>query len=42
MVMLNKQLMHGEIFINDLGWVGFDPSHDKCIDEGYVGSMLRS
>ena len=25
-----------EIFINDLGWIGFDPSHNKCIDEGYV------
>ena len=25
-----------EIVINDLGWVGFDPSHNKCIDEGYV------
>ena len=25
-----------EIFINDLGGVGFDPSHNKCIDEGYV------
>ena len=25
-----------EIFINDLGWVAFDPSHKKCIDEKYV------
>ena len=25
-----------EIFINDLGWVTFDPSHKKCIDEKYV------
>ena len=25
-----------EIFINDLGWVAFDPSHKKCNDEKYV------
>ena len=25
-----------EIFIKDLGWVGFDPSHQKCIDENYI------
>ena len=25
-----------EIFITDLGWVGFDPCHGKCIDERYV------
>ena len=25
-----------EIFVEDLGWVGFDPSHNKCIDEKYV------
>ena len=25
-----------EIFINDLGWIAFDPSHKKCIDEKYV------
>ena len=25
-----------ELFINDLGWVGFDPSHKKCIDEKYI------
>ena len=25
-----------EIYINDLGWVGFDPSHKRCIDENYV------
>ena len=25
-----------EIYIDDLGWVGFDPSHKKCIDEKYI------
>ena len=25
-----------EIFIKDLGWVGFDPSTSACIDEKYV------
>ena len=25
-----------EIFISDLGWVGFDPCHGKCIDDKYV------
>ena len=25
-----------EIFLKNLGWVGFDPSHKKCIDEKYV------
>ena len=25
-----------EIYINDLGWVGVDPSHKRCIDENYV------
>ena len=25
-----------EIYIQDLGWVGFDPSHETCIDEKYV------
>ena len=25
-----------ELFIPDLGWIGFDPSHKKCIDEKYV------
>jgi hypothetical protein len=25
-----------EMYINDLGWVGFDPSHKRCIDENYV------
>ena len=25
-----------EIFINNLGWVAFDPSHKKCIDDKYV------
>ncbi len=25
-----------ELFINELGWVAFDPSHKKCIDENYV------
>ena len=25
-----------EIFIKDLGWVAFDPSHKKCIDENYI------
>ena len=25
-----------EIFIENLGWVGFDPCHGNCIDEKYV------
>ena len=25
-----------ELYISNLGWVGFDPSHKKCIDEKYV------
>ncbi|MAH88912.1 MAG: hypothetical protein CMJ06_02555 [Pelagibacterales bacterium] len=25
-----------EIYIKDLGWVAFDPSHKKCINEKYV------
>ncbi len=25
-----------EIFLKNLGWVAFDPSHKKCIDENYV------
>jgi len=25
-----------EIYISDLGWVAFDPSHNKCIDDKYV------
>ena len=25
-----------ELFINELGWVAFDPSHKKCIDEKYI------
>ena len=25
-----------EIFIKDLGWVAFDPSHQKCIDDKYI------
>ena len=25
-----------EIFIKHLGWVGFDPSHKRCIDEKYI------
>ena len=25
-----------ELFINDLGWVAFDPSHNKCMDEKYI------
>ena len=25
-----------ELYISDLGWVAFDPSHKKCIDENYV------
>ena len=25
-----------EIFLSDLGWIGFDPCHRKCIDENYV------
>ena len=35
---LNNYSSHAwiELYINDLGWVGFDPSHKKCIDENYV------
>ena len=25
-----------EIFITDLGWVGFDPTQNKCTDEKYI------
>ena len=25
-----------EIFIRDLGWVAFDPSHKVCVDDKYV------
>ena len=25
-----------ELFIRELGWVAFDPSHKKCIDEKYI------
>lgn len=25
-----------EIFLKDLGWVAFDPSHKKCVDHTYV------
>ncbi len=25
-----------EIYINDLGWVGFDPSHKRCINDKYI------
>ena len=25
-----------EIFVNDLGWIAFDPSHKKCIDDKYI------
>tara|TARA_A100001015_G_C14901843_1_gene676703 strand:- start:372 stop:1181 length:810 start_codon:yes stop_codon:yes gene_type:complete len=25
-----------EMFIKDLGWVAFDPSHKKCIDDKYI------
>ena len=25
-----------EIYIKELGWVAFDPSHKKCIDQTYV------
>ena len=25
-----------ELYIRELGWVAFDPSHKKCIDENYV------
>ncbi len=25
-----------EVFLKDLGWVGFDPSHKKCIDDKYI------
>ena len=24
------------MFIKDLGWVAFDPSHKKCIDDKYI------
>ena len=26
----------GELFLNEIGWVGFDPSHKKCIDDKYI------
>jgi len=37
----NKNSIHTthawvELYINDLGWVGFDPSHNKCIDDKYI------
>ena len=34
----NKFYTHAwvELFITNLGWVAFDPSHKKCIDEKYV------
>ena len=34
----NENTTHAwvEIFINNIGWIGFDPSHKKCIDERYV------
>ena len=25
-----------ELYISNLGWIGFDPSHKRCIDENYV------
>ena len=25
-----------EIYIDHLGWVGFDPTYKKCIDENYI------
>ena len=25
-----------EIYINDLGWVGFDPCHKRCINDKYI------
>ena len=25
-----------ELFLENLGWVAFDPSHKKCIDDTYV------
>lgn len=25
-----------ELYIRNLGWIGFDPSHKKCIDEKYI------
>ncbi len=25
-----------ELFVEDLGWVAFDPSHKKCIDDNYI------
>ena len=34
----NKFFTHAwvELYITNLGWVAFDPSHKKCIDENYV------
>ena len=34
----NKYFTHAwvELYISDLGWVAFDPSHKRCIDESYV------
>ena len=25
-----------EVYIKDIGWIAFDPSHKKCIDEKYI------
>ena len=25
-----------EVYVNNLGWVAFDPSHKKCIDDKYI------
>ena len=27
---------YGATLANELGWVGFDPSHKRCINENYV------
>ena len=34
----NKFFTHAwvELYIANLGWVAFDPSHKRCIDENYV------
>ena len=26
----------GELFLKEIGWVGFDPSHKKCVDDKYI------
>ena len=34
----NENFTHAwvELYVKDFGWIGFDPSHKKCIDENYI------